>query len=213
MHQVVVIRRVAGVCAAAAALALPTPALAAATRANRSSSQTVAGSASLTSSCAAPGLTTPFTAYDDDNSYALVPGESPNDFAGAGWNLSGGAKIVSTTLADGTTGDVLDLPSGGVAVSPPMCVTDGYPTARAFIRSVAGSGDVDMNAVYMSSSSSASTIGTIAASTSGWSLSPALNTNPSSVSGWEYAWFTFLGQGSGDESQLYDLYIDPRMKS
>jgi hypothetical protein len=35
-----------------------------------------------------------------------------NVFTGTGWTLSGGAKVVSATLADGTTGTVLDLPSG-----------------------------------------------------------------------------------------------------
>ena len=49
----------------------------------------------------------------DTNWYALAPGESADQFTGAGWVLSGGAKIVTTTARRAArTNSVLDLPGG-----------------------------------------------------------------------------------------------------
>src|SRR6185312_16647272 len=102
----------------------------------------VAPSATLaavnTSQCVTPEYSQPFAYVGDDNWYTLPAGESYDNFAGAGWQLSGGARIVSETLADGARGDVLDLPSGSRAVSPVICVTSAYPTARAIVRNVKG---------------------------------------------------------------------------
>src|SRR5947209_15603384 len=75
-----------------------------------------------TSACTDPMLSQPFASAHDNRLYTLVPGESSGSFDGTGWQLSGGAQIVTTTLADGLTGTVLDLPSGATAVSPTMCV-------------------------------------------------------------------------------------------
>src|SRR5438477_9933584 len=80
----------------------------------------------------------PLLSFGDAGWYTLAPGESVDNFAGTGWSLSGGARIVTTTLADGARGAVLDLPAGGAAVSPPTCVTNDYPTARALVRNVTG---------------------------------------------------------------------------
>jgi hypothetical protein len=72
----------------------------------------------------------------DHSWYTLVPGEADDNFAGAGWILSGGAQIVTTTLADGSTGSVLYLPPGSSAVSPSMCVSSGYPLGRMVDRMI-----------------------------------------------------------------------------
>jgi hypothetical protein len=92
-----------------------------------------------TSICSNPVLSQPFVSAGDFNWYMLMPGETPGNFDGSGWTLSGGAKIVTTTIADGSTASVLDLPSGSRAVSPTICVTSAYPTARAMVRDVVGS--------------------------------------------------------------------------
>ncbi|MBV8432641.1 MAG: hypothetical protein JO244_15865, partial [Solirubrobacterales bacterium] len=91
-----------------------------------------------TSGCSSPLLSQPFLAWGDSNSYMLVPGQTADDFNGQGWQLSGGAKVVTTQLSDGTTNSVLDLPSGSKAVSPVICVSSAYPTARAMVRNVKG---------------------------------------------------------------------------
>ena len=74
--------------------------------------------AKATASCTAPALTSPFASLGDANQYALLPGESADNFTATGWLLGGGAKVVTTKLADGTTGSVLDLPAGAYAISP-----------------------------------------------------------------------------------------------
>ena len=86
-------------------------------------------SAAGTSSCTDPALSQPFLPWGDSNWYALAPGEAPDDFAGTGWTLTGGAQIVTTALQDGRTGSVLNLPVGAKAVSPTICLTSACPTA------------------------------------------------------------------------------------
>jgi hypothetical protein len=75
------------------------------------------------STCSTQAFSQPFLSAGDSNWYTLVPGQSSGSFDGAGWTLSAGARVVSTTLADGSTASVLDLPSGSKAVSPTICVT------------------------------------------------------------------------------------------
>ena len=58
--------------------------------------------------------------------------------ADSGWQLTGGAAIKQAPQANGTAGGVLDLPSNSQAVSPVMCVTSAYPTARLQVRNVKG---------------------------------------------------------------------------
>ena len=106
-------------------------------------------SAAGTASCAQPALSEPFAALHDTNAYALVPGESADNLSGAGWLLSGGAKIVRTKLADGSTGSVLELPAGGVAISAAMCLTDSYPTVRMMLHGAAGSAGVSLYVSYL----------------------------------------------------------------
>src|ERR1035438_7703870 len=57
-----------------------------------------------TSMCTTPVFSQPFLSWQDTNSYTLVSGQSADNFSGAGWVLSGGASLVTTTLADGRTG-------------------------------------------------------------------------------------------------------------
>ena len=101
-----------------------------------------------TSACANPLLTQPFLSAHDSNWYTLIPGQTPGNFDGTGWQLSGGARIITTQLADGSTISVLDLPSGSKAVSPTMCVTSSYPTARTMVRDAKGSEDVFVYVSY-----------------------------------------------------------------
>ena len=166
-----------------------------------------------TASCTAPALTTPFAALGDLNSYALLPGESADNFTGSGWLLSGGAKIVTTTLADGTKGSVLDLPSGAAATSPPTCVTNNDPTARTMLHNLAGSAGVGLYVAYLSANPSLVSTGTITGSRTAWTLTNPISISPTSATGWQLAWFVLIGTGSGSTNQLYNFYIDPRQKA
>src|SRR5690349_14100465 len=79
------------------------------------------------SSCTNPLLSQPFLSYGDHNWFTLAPGESVDNVNGAGWILSGGARLVTTTVADRNVGSVVDLPPGSSARTPVMCVESGMP--------------------------------------------------------------------------------------
>jgi hypothetical protein len=164
-----------------------------------------------------PPLTQPFLSSGDANWYMLAPGQTIDSFNGTGWSLSGGAKVMSATVASGRTGSVLDLPSGARAVSPPICVDNGFQTARMMVRSVKGAGSVHVSATYEGISllglqvSFPRDSGSVRGG-SAWTASSPVNVMPDSRSGWQVVRFTFIGEGSGTESQIYNYYVDPRMK-
>jgi hypothetical protein len=175
----------------------------------------------VTSSCTEPALSQPFLAWGDSNWYALAPGETADHFTGAGWTLSGGAKIVTTTLKDGTTGAVLDLPRGSSATSPTICLTSDYPTARMMVRNVSGSngGSVGFSVSYAGTSSQNDPVQTGTFKTTGssgvngdWALSDPANLDPSTTPGWQLMQITLTANGSKD-AQVYNLYNDPLMRS
>jgi hypothetical protein len=167
-----------------------------------------------TSMCSNPLLSQPFLAWGDHNWYTLMPGESADNFDGAGWQLSGGAKIVTTTLADGTTGSVLDLPSGSKAVSPIICVTSSYPTARTMVRDVKGSEGVFFYVSYEGTSTwdTPKNTGQVHGNNTAWTLATPVNLQPYNVSGWQPMRITLIPGGTTSDFQIYKLYVDPRMR-
>jgi hypothetical protein len=209
-----------GIGAAVAAFgAVPAQAVAQDATSTTATSGTAATSVD-TSSCANPLLTQPFLAWGDTNWYALAPGETADAFGGAGWTLTGGAKIVTTTLKDGTTGSVLDLPRGSTAVSPKVCLTSAYPTARMMIRDVSDSngGSVGFSVSYAGTSTANSPLQTGSFKTTGsagiagnWFLSAPADLDPSTSPGWQVMQITLTANGS-KEFQAYNLYLDPMMR-
>jgi hypothetical protein len=164
-----------------------------------------------TAGCDQPTLTQPFLAAGDQNEYTLAPGESNDSFAGTGWTLGGGASIRTGTLADGSAGPVLDLPSGGYAISPPMCVDSDYPTARTMVST---SGGAQLGAgVFYAANQAASQMqlsGVMQGTGSGFTLSQPLQVNPGNLPGWQIVQFLFGATGSGGDSQIYNFFVDPR---
>jgi hypothetical protein len=167
-----------------------------------------------TSMCSDPLLTQPFLSSGDSSWYTLAPGEFPDNFAGTGWQLSGGAKIVTTSLADGSTGAVLDLPSGAKAVSPTMCVTSDYPTARTMVKDVKGSEGVFFYVSYEGTNTwnVPKNTGQVHGNGTAWTLSGRVNVQPNGTSGWQPVRFTLVAGGSTSHFQVYDLYIDPHCR-
>jgi hypothetical protein len=95
---------------------------------------TSAGSAPPTTSCPST-VEHPFVPWLDPALYTLAPG-GHFESRGHGWQLSGGAKVVSGNepfevhrLGDARS---LSLPAGASAVSPSFCVGLGEPTLRLF---------------------------------------------------------------------------------
>jgi hypothetical protein len=163
------------------------------------------------SQCKESPLSQPYLADGDSNYYMLVPGETPNNFTGAGWKLSGGASMKKTTIGDGKAGSVLDLPSRASAVSPNFCVTQAYPTARPMVRDVAGSEGVSFAVSYAGTNTWATpkNTGQVHGNGAEWTAVTPVNMQPAAVVGWQVVHLTLVGGGNTSEFQLYNLYIDP----
>jgi hypothetical protein len=166
-----------------------------------------------TAQCTTPEYSQPFLYAGDSNWYAPIPGESYDNFGGEGWALGGGARILTTTLADGSTGQVLDLPSGSKAVSPVICVTSEYPTARGIVRNVKGSEGVYFDVEYEGTKTwnHPKNTGQIHGTNTEWTLVTPVNLQPEKVSGWQPMRITLIPGGTTSDFQVYNLYVDPRM--
>jgi hypothetical protein len=68
---------------------------------------------------------------------------------------------VTTTLADGSVGTVLDLPAGATAVSPPMCVSSDYPDARVDVRQLSNGPGMKMSVAYTGGKSEGQSAGAV----------------------------------------------------
>lgn len=165
-----------------------------------------------TSQCAEQAFSQPFLSAKDSNYYTLVAGQNPDEFTGEGWELSGGAQIVTDTLADGSTGQVLDLPSGSQAVSPIICVTSAYPTARGIVRNVKGGEGVFFYVEYEGTNTweHAKNTGQIHGKGTAFTLATPVNMQPFKLVGWQPMRITLVPGGKSSDFEVYDLYVDPR---
>ena len=160
-----------------------------------------------TGPCSNPVLTQAFLPASDQNYYTQAP-----DFST--WTLVNGAQVKPATLADGSSGQVLDLPAGSMAVSPNICVTSAYPTARMMIRSLFGGDDLS----FRVSSANTSTwmnpheTGHVHGNLSNWSLSDSVNLQPGNGAGWQIVRLMLVPTGGHSEFQVYDLQLDPYAK-
>jgi hypothetical protein len=169
-----------------------------------------------TSHCADPELSQPFLEANDSNWYTLTRGQSVDMFDADGWELSDGATLENTSLAKGNEGSVLDLPTGARAVSPVMCVNSTYETARTMVRSLDGGAGVSFAVSYAGSKTwtKPKVTGQYRGQHDDWTLSRPVDLHPDDKSeGWQLVRFTFVGGGHNDEFQIYNFYVDPRMKS
>jgi hypothetical protein len=167
-----------------------------------------------TSACTAAALSPLFSAFNDQNLYSLAPGQTWDNFNGAGWSLSGGAKIVTTQLQDGSTGQVLDLPAGAQAVSPNTCVTSAYPTSRMMVQSLNGGDQISFRVSYGNTNTWTNPHETGHAQGNGtaWTLTDPLNLQPANGAGWQTLRLTLVAQGGHSEFYAYNLGLDPYSK-
>lgn len=165
--------------------------------------------------CVTPTLTQPFSTFNDFAYYTPVPGQAPPNFTGDGWFLSGGASVQSATLADGTGGQVLDLPGGSFAISPPMCVDLTYPTARMMALNVTGGGGVHAFVSYAGPDGWGRPRdgGVARGRGQDWALSDPIHLQPSHAPGWQLVRFGLVPDGGqNNEYQVYNFYVDPYAK-
>lgn len=165
------------------------------------------------SSCQGQVFTQPFQLFGDSNYYTLVPGSQFNA-SEEGWELSGGARITEANRPYGLRGGVLELPSGARAVSPPMCVTLLYPTARMWARRVEGTGGVVRVGVSYAGVRP-EMVEAVRGSRTAWTLSEPFEVRPQlGGEGEETREVRFILTARGDNNPTYDvysLYVDPRM--
>jgi hypothetical protein len=155
-------------------------------------------------------LSQPYLSMNDSNLYTLAPGQEADSFDGAGWALTGGARIVSTTMADGSIGTVLYLPPGSRAVSAPMCVDSEFPTARVNVRQGGSGSGLKVSVAYTGSQNGGQS--GVINSGAAWSVSRSIQLHVGNLSGWQEARYTFAGPSKGGAVELYDFYVDPRCR-
>jgi hypothetical protein len=169
-----------------------------------------------TSHCADPDLSQPFLEANDSNWYTLTQGQSVDMFTADGWTLSNGASVVKANLAKGNEGSVLDLPSGATAVSPVMCVDSTYKTARTMVKNVDNGGGIKFSVSYAGTKTWEQPKATgqyKGDNDPDWTLSNPVNLHPDNkADGWQLVRFTFVAGGKSSEFQIYNFYVDPRMK-
>jgi hypothetical protein len=164
-----------------------------------------------------PGQTfaQPFESVGDASWYTLVEG---SEFSSReeGWELKNGAEVIEGARPDGSSGGVLDLPAGSYAVSPPVCVTLRYPTARTWIEDAEGSGGVLVSVSYASFHGGANSVpvGFLGARAGqGWQLSSPFDVRPEltgAEEGTREVRFVFANWTHSDY-RLSGVYVDPRM--
>lgn len=165
--------------------------------------------------CGGSPLTQAFLNWGDQNYYMTVRGQDGDGFEGDGWTLSGGASIETAQLSDGSTGNVLDMPSGSVAVSPLACINLNYPDARMMVNDVSGDEGVELYTSYRDLGSWGSNwtapvdSGNANGAQDAWQPSDPLNLPAPSDSNWQLARFTLVAGGTTSEFQIYDFSVDP----
>jgi len=181
-------------------------------------SVTTAPATNVAATCEGQTFSQPFEEFGDGNFYTLAGGSQFNG-PEEGWTLSGGAQLVTSGRPDGSSGGVLSLPKGSQAVSPPVCVTLQYPSARVWLQHISESKASLKTQVVYSSSSGTAVARTVAKLEAGntWSPSETFEVRPElggASEGPRPVRFVFTSKGGTRESsfEFYELYIDPRMR-
>jgi hypothetical protein len=174
------------------------------------------GSSAALAGCEGQTFSQSFAGQGDSNYYTLVQGGEFNN-PSEGWELFNGATIVQSARPSKVIGGVLDLRSGSVAISPPVCVTLQYPAARVWVRDVRGGEGVAVSVVYLSARTATMPqgVGELHGVQGEWALSNPISVQPQIAGATESARearFVFAGAGRASEYQLSGLWVDPRMR-
>jgi hypothetical protein len=157
-----------------------------------------------TDPCQGHVLSQPFLPWNDANEYFPVADGSFESGA-AGWQFSGGAKIVSggEPFLGGT--QALDLPAGAKATAPATCINLLSPTVRMF---AAGSGSVTVSVISMNKTFGVGTIysnGTWAPTSTFLLVTNVLALlSPTGASS-----ATFVFTSTSGDVKLDDVFVDP----
>jgi hypothetical protein len=116
-----------------------------------------------------------FQTWDDPASYTPFQGAGFETGAN-GWSWGNGAKIVggdSNPLLGSSGTHSVEVPGGGTARSPWMCVNSSTPSLRFFVRRISGTGNLTVKGVVSSGINKVTTLDTFSADGS-WSPSPVV---------------------------------------
>ena len=166
------------------------------------------------SKCSHGPMSQTFSAFKDYNFYALAPGGDFESSSDSAWELTGGATIASTVQQDGSIGGALDLPSKAQAASPVMCINSDYPTARLWVRNIAGSEGVFFYVSYLNRGTwtKPKNTGQFHGDKQAWRLSNPMNVQPANSPGWQQVRFIFVAGGTKSRFQVNDFWVDPRRR-
>jgi hypothetical protein len=181
-----------------------------------SASPALAATPSEGALCPGQVFSQPFAALGDLNNYTPVPGSEFNN-PPEGWELKGGASVVSATHPDGSAGYALDLPSGSVAVSAPVCVTLSYPAARLYSKTLEGKGPLAVAVSYAETKSEIKPkqVGETKNTQGAWQASEAFSVLAQlggKAEETREVRFVLTAGGNATSTLVYGLYVDPWMK-
>lgn len=160
-----------------------------------------------------------FSAFGDENYYALAPSGDFEAPTLTDWSLSDGAKQVADTHGDtsGSSGaSALMLPDGESATSPAVCVDSSRDALRFFVRSASSKARVKVEALFTKAGSAKLTVSNVAWVSSAvgvWQPTPLLKNDaakflPDGSTGTVSYRFT----ADGGAVTIDDLYIDPHLR-
>jgi hypothetical protein len=155
--------------------------------------------------CAPQPLAHTFLPWLDTAWYEAAP-DGGLESGGAGWTLTGGAAVVDGNDTYEPGANLLSLPAGASATTPPMCVDLAHPTVRFFTRG--GSGALMISAVFrdLLGNEVELPVGTALSSPS-WAPSTVMPVVGNLLSSQVRFRFVSLGDWRVD-----DVYVDPYSK-
>jgi hypothetical protein len=173
--------------------------------------------------CTAPDLSNPLVAFKDSRDYFVAPAGDFEDPSLPGWQLTGGAGVISGGSAHavlgGSQAGSLSLPPGSSATSPEMCVDLNYPTFRFFAAQLDPDTDSELvvDVIYpaLASHNVREAKKLRLKAKDGWRLSDAVKLEPQRLGkrpGWRRVALRFRVE-PGHRSSAYridDILVDPR---
>ena len=176
---------------------------------------TVTAGSAMAASCSYTNITQVFAPWQDDAGYTPFQGSSFESGA-SGWSWGNGAKIVSgdsNPLLSAPGSHSVEIPGGGAARSPWLCVNSSTPSMRFFFRRTSGTGSLTVKFLLSSGGSQATTITTMSSPTATWEPSPVVVFPPlltASTTGMNVQ-FHFVAD-PGTTFRIDDIELDPYLR-
>jgi hypothetical protein len=156
-----------------------------------------------------------FAPWHDNSLYLSAP-DGGLEAGGAGWKLSGGARVVSGgdpfALGGSRSTRALSLPSGSSAKSPATCIAKGMPTFRLTARNTgAARARLLVTVVYGPGGKRVSKRAGVVTAGRAWSPIRQLSLKRGQVGSATAVSFRFTPLDRTGSWQVDSLYIDPRL--